>query len=351
MGEQVMFDFIYRSKTSFGAVLAAASILLGLTACERSPEQKLKQAQVELVQGNPKQARSYLKDIVKAKPDSVEAKRLMSDVQNQLGNYAKAEQMLDDVWKQLGLDDKKPSELSSALTKQKKLLKQQYEGVYESWAKSLDPKKDTETYGKMINRAVEMFPEDTQINDFAFTYYEAAASTLADKENYKKAAEKMKELSGKEGILAKTADKADRRANDFLFQIHKEDALKYFNENAKANLEENDLYDPENEVINLDIEQKVNKKLDPENQKHKKAAKALAIKAMGKRLQQLLVEATGLPKDTDFSGLTTPDELEITEESFEPGVYKIKAKLPVEALLRLGFDVKQAAKQNEGEDN
>lgn len=329
------------------AVLAFGTLVS--VGCEQTPEQKLNDARSMLInEKTPGEAEKLLKQVLEKRPDSMEAKRLLAGAYVDKKEFSRAEQKLQKLWEahDLGNEEK---EFSPAMKTQRSLIRDEFKQLYKSWGESLDPGEKPEKYKEVVQKGLDRFPEERGLNELLVEYYKARAEKL-EKENKPVEAAKQYEKIPELHLLPAAKKEARQKAHDLRYQAHKEKARSYFKENAKSELVEQGKYDEENEMFKFEVEKKVNPKLDPEKDKHRAAAKKLTARKLAKEIKKTVIEASGLSSETDFSKIRTPEELEIKDETFEKGVYKMKAQLPLDALLRIGFELKQRARKKQNQE-
>ena len=95
-----------KSWRTVGTLVCAFALLFGSLGCEKSPRQKLLRAKANLASGqSPDKSEKLLNDVLEAKPENLEAKRLMGEVYRLRGEFKRAEEQLQKIWKNKGFDD------------------------------------------------------------------------------------------------------------------------------------------------------------------------------------------------------------------------------------------------------
>lgn len=345
------------------AALMAGALGLGATGCEKSPEDQLRTAKGAVMSENPDRAEEALEAVLAAKPDSFEAQRLMAQVHRLRGNYEKAEEKLRALWTEAGFDDE-AAELSTKQKQKKQMLADNLVEVYRQWAESLDSSENPDKFEEVVRKGLELEPKSNRLNTMLVDFYESRAKKLVEQGEKVEAADAYEKILDLRTLPAKRK-KAKERATNLRFEANKEQMLGYFNEKAKAKLERQDRYNEEDKTILLsmeksldsDMEQSVEKAISESKgqevdlkRRNKQHAAIICDVAMRQELvpaiKEVIVEATGIPADSDFSKMSVPASVN-KGVAIEAGRRdcELTATLPLEAVLKMGFEVKEQTRK------
>ncbi|QDG53406.1 tetratricopeptide repeat protein [Persicimonas caeni] len=350
------------------AVLFVGLIAAASTGCEPSPKEKLSAAQVAVMNEKPDEAEKYLKEVLEAEPENFTAKRKMGEVEQLRGNYVKAEEQYKSLWDAQGFG-KEGAELSTKQESQKALLQENMLKLYEDWAESIDPSESPDKYIEVVKKGLEINPKKTRLNTMLVTAYENQAKKLVEQGKKLEAAavyEKIPQLY----TSSKKRSNAEERATNLRFEANKEQMLGYFNEKAKPELQKEDRYDAENKTIKVSVEKSLDsdmealaekaieksqgKKVDLKRRSAQHAAIicdiAMRQEVLVPSVEKAIVEATGIPAESDFSKMRVPASVN-KGVKIEAGRRdcKLTAALPLDAVLKMGFEVKQQTEKAKAE--
>lgn len=355
----MQIDIQSRWVRSLVAVLFVGLVAAATTGCEQSPKDKLRAAKVAVMNEKPDEAAKQLEAVLEAEPDNFEAKRLQGSVERLGGNYVKAEERLKALWSDNGFD-KADADLSTEQKSKKQLLKADMLTLYGEWAESMDSAENPDKFVEVVKKGLEIDPKKTRLNTMLVTAHENQAKKLVEQGKKLEAAAVYEKIPTLYTSSAKRK-KANERATNLRFEANKEQMLGYFNEKAKPKLVSAERYDAKDNAILFSVEQDVDEvekyfeekkgqkvRLDARNKKHQPIIHQFTIgKKLVPALTDVVVEATGIPSDSDFSKVQTPEGFEIVEVDAGRGDYTINAKIPVDAVLKLGFEVKEQTRKAE----
>lgn len=351
-----------RSK---GPILRAlvAALTIGLLAaasvgCKKSPDDHLRAAKGAVVHENPDEAQPHLEAVLKADPDNFQAKRLMGQVEQLRGNYAKAEEQIKGLWDKQGFG-KEGAKLSTQQKSQKNNLEQDLTDLYQAWAESIDQQENPDKFEEVVKKGLAIDPKKPVLNTMLVSFYENRAKKLVEQDKKLEAAKAWESILDLRTLPSKRK-KAKERATNLRFEVNEKQMQKYFDEKAKAKLEKADRYDAEKDAILFDVQQDVDEveayikekkgqrvRLDPRNKKMQPIIHQYTIqKALKPALIDVVVEATGIPEDSDFSKIQAPQGFEIVEVEPTRRDYTIKARIPVQAVLKMGYEIKEQTRKD-----
>lgn len=341
-----------------GLLVAGA---LGSTGCDKKPEEQLLIAKMAVVNSKPDLAERHLEPVLKADPDNFEGLRLMASVDQLRGEFASAEEKFLALQKAHGFQgdagEAGAGELTPKQKSQKELLENDLTMLYLDWAQSLEDSEDFESFEKVARKGLKLAPKQPRLNTLLVDAYENHAKKLVEQGKKAQAAafyEKIPQLY----TNSATRNRAKERASNLRFEAARAEMLEYFNETAKPKLVAENRYDTEKKLIIFNIKQDVSEvesyyrekqgervRLNPNNEAHRARIQQYAISEKLKpALIELVVEATGVPADSDFSKLASPAGFEVV--NIEPGRrdLSITAQVPLDSLLKLGSDVRENAR-------
>jgi hypothetical protein len=353
-------------------MLAAALVLsvlaLGPAACKQGPEEHLLSAKMAVLNAKPDVAEKHLKPVLEAQPDNFEAKRLMASVHQLRDDFAGAEEKFLALRKAQGFDEAAGESAKKLTTKQKsqrELLERDLLELYHDWATSLDPAADMATFEEVVQKGLAIDPKKPRLNTILVKAYENHAKKLVEQGKKIEAAEYYEKIP-KLYTSSAMRDKAKERASNLRFEVNRVKMLAYFNKTAKPKLVADERYDAEKKIITFSVEQDVDEveeyftekkgtrvRLDPRKEKIKPIVHEYTVaKKLKPALIAVVVEATGIPADSDFSKVQPPKGFEIVSAEATRRDYTIEASIPLDAVLKLGFEVRQQtrlAAASEGE--
>ncbi|MFP4599477.1 MAG: tetratricopeptide repeat protein [Persicimonas sp.] len=327
--------------------------------CQKTPEEQLRTAKGAVIKEKPDIAEENLEAVLAADSENFEARRLMGQVHQLRGNFAKAEESFTGLWDEAGFDDE-GAELPTDQKSHKEALEENFTELYLDWADSLDPDEEPEKFEEVARKGLEVAPKKPSLNNMLVDFYESRAKQLVEKGEKLEAADTYEKILDLR-TLPKNRSNAEERATNLRFEANKEQMLTYFNDKAKAKFEKADRYDEEEETITFTAEQPIsevekalkeeqggNVRLNPRNEKHAAIIQQATLQTkLGPALQKVVAEATGIDEDSDFSGLQPPDGLEVDNWDAKGRTFVLTAKLPVDDLLKLGFQVKEQTRKAE----
>ena len=339
------------------ASLLVVALLWGGVGCEKSPADKLRQANALLVADKkPDKAAKLLEEVLEAKPKNMEARRLMAKAYRLRGEYKRAEEMLTTLWERAGFD-RANGELSAQMKNNKELVRSEFVALYTRWAEQLDPADQPDRFVETARRGLSYEPKDRQLNKMLVDYYWKSGQRLVEagrKQEAAEAYEKILELRTIRGDERRV--KARKKARDLRLEFFMAEGRKRF-ESKGADLigrTEGLSLAEEGKTIRIDIVQEVDRKLDPEVAEQAQKAKQIAHIGLIDKLRKLTLVIAGLPDKTDLRKVGVEKakrlllaDVSIEETKFEPGEYTIKASLPVEKAVAMAYEIKTAYEEAE----
>lgn len=333
-------------------VAGAASI----TGCEKGPEEQLLAAKMAVLNSKPDVAQKNLEPVLKADPENFEGLRLMASVDELRGEYTTAEEKFLALKKAHGFDGEGADapELSTKQKAQRDLLDQDLFKLYRRWADSIDATEDIATFEAVAQKGLKISPKQPRLNTMLVDAYENHAKKLVEKGKKIEAAEYYEKIP-KLLTSPQTRARAKERASNLRFEAGRAEMLEYFNETAKPKFVAQDRYDAEKKLIIFDIKQDVGEvekfysekqgervRLNTNNDAHRARIQQYSIKDKLKpALIAVVVEATGISADSDFSKLASPKGFEIVKIEPARRELSITAHVPLDAVLKVGSDVRE----------
>lgn len=355
-----------RAARALLVALVLGIFALGSVGCEKSNEERLLTAKAAVLNNKPDLAESNLEVVLGADPDNFEAKRLSAAVQELRGNFADAEKQFLELQeaegfqigeaKQQAADEGEPEEekLSAEQKSRRELLKRDMLDLYQNWADSLDPSEDIEALERAAEKGLAIAPSRPRLNSLLVDAYEEHAKKLIEQGKKVEAAELYEKIP-KLYTSSSTRKRVTERASNLRFEAGRAEMLDYFNESAKSQMIEDERFDEDKEVISFTVVQPVREveayilekqeqqvRLDPRQEGAQAIVHDFALsQKVRPALVELIVEATGVPEDADFSEVRPPDTFQITSAEPSRTDYTISATLPLDAVLKMGFDVRE----------
>jgi hypothetical protein len=331
--------------TATALMLVAVAIGgLALTGCEPSTKDHLRKAKAAVLAENPDKAKEHLDPVLEAEPENFEAKRLMAQVHRLNEDFAKAEEQLQSLWDKHGLD-KDTEELETEQKQRKQLLEDDFSTLYKEWADSMDSKESPEKFEEVVRKGLEIEPESNRLNTLLVDFYQAQGERLVEKGEKQKAADTFEKVLDLR-TMGKVRENVKERVSNLRFEAHKEKAYAYFNETAKPELAKEDRYDEENNMVMFSREFELEKIVEDSGQDEinlgsKEGQNFVRAYALKNSVKQLIQETTGLEEDFDYNMVDIPKEFKITKEDLSRKEYTLEGKVPVDSLLREGFEIKE----------
>lgn len=355
-----------RSRTQRIAKLLSLALVLGLltlgaAACEKSPQERLLIAKTAVLNEKPDIAQEHLDAVLKAEPNNFEARRLSAAVRQLRGDYAGAEEKFLALQQAEGFElgdkareDAQGAKLSAEQKTQRELLKRDLTELYQDWAVALNPGDDMQTFEQVAQKGLALAPKRPRLNALLSEAYEQHAKRLVEQGKKLEAVEAYEKIPTLYTSSA-TRAAAKERASNLRFEANRDQMLAYFNETARPKLEAQGRYDADKQLITFSVDQPVSEveqyvaerqgtrmRLDTRTKQAQELIHEYAIaNKLRPALIKLVVEATGVPEDSDFSRVRAPEGFEATGFDWTRTDYKITASIPLDALLKLGFDVRE----------
>ncbi|TDP77692.1 hypothetical protein DFR33_101602 [Bradymonas sediminis] len=341
-----------------GLLVAGA---VGISGCEKSPEEQLLAAKMAVINSKPDVAEKHLEPVLKGDPDSFEGLRLMASVKQLRGEFAAAEESFLALQKAQGFDvqGEAAQKLSTKQKSQKELLERDLIKLYTDWANAVDPAEDMATFEQVARKGLAISPKQPRLNTMLVEAYENHAKKLVEQGKKVEGAQYYEKIPAlyTNSMVRK---RVQERASNLRFEAGRAEMLEYFNKTAKPKLVAEDRYDAENKLIIFDIKQDVAEvekyyaekqnervRLNIKDEKQRGIIQQFAIREKLKpALISVVVEATGISPEADFSKLASPKGFEIVK--VEPGRrdLSITAQVPLDAVLKVGSDVREKMRQD-----
>ncbi len=350
-----------RSQSRMLRMLAAALVvgLLATTgvACKQTPKDHLREAKGAVLSQKPDEAETHLKAVLKAEPDNFEAKRLMGRVDQLRKNYAKAEEQLKGLWDAQGFG-KKDAKLSTKQQGEKQRLEDDLTGLYQAWAGSIDQNDSPDKFEEVVKKGLALDPKKPRLNSMLVSFYENRAKKLVEQGKKLEAANTYAKILKLRTLPSKRKN-AKERSTNLRYEANKEQMTKYFETKAKAKLAKEDRYDAEHKTILFSFKQNVSEvedyikekkgkriRLDARNKKQQPFIQQYALAhKLAPALVDTVSEATGVSKKADFSKVQAPKGFKIVKVDASRHELTIDASMPLDAVLKMGYEIKQQAKK------
>ena len=198
------------------------------------------------------------------------------------------------------------------------------------------------------------------LNMLLANHYWKKGQRLVEQEKKKEAAEafeQIRQLRTSRGWDKR--QKAKKKARDLRLEFFMEEGRKRFEEKGKQTVAEIDglSLNDKGDTIVIDMEQDVDRRLNPQKEAHKKKAQQIAFIGLIDKLRKVSLAISGLPEDSDLRKIGTQkakrillSKISFDATNFRRGEYSIEAKLPVEEAIGIAYDVKNAFKEAEEAD-
>ncbi|RAL20582.1 hypothetical protein DL240_16220 [Lujinxingia litoralis] len=317
-------------------ILAATLVMAGLCAgCKEEPRDHLVEGQRALAAKDPELAEEHLERALEAQPKLLEARRLLVDVDILRGDYAGAEARLNELWRQHGFED--PENLSTGGRGVRRLMADQYNRLYRSWAQATDRRTHPEVFEEVALKALSSKSRDTGLNEMLREFYRERADHFIEQGDKIAAAqelEKIQRLRTFPDTRREYLEQAHRLRREAFF----EQAEARFVEEIQPELEQNGAFDAESRQVLLAIEQPVDRRLSPRSEESLAQARAMAQQALVPTLAQLAISIGGLDaENVDITAMEVPRG-EIQQEQFRVGRYDMVAAFSLESLINMAFE-------------
>lgn len=338
---------VHTLKRLAGTGLLALALLvsgLTLTGCEPSTQDHLRKAKAAVLAENADKAKEHLDPVLEAEPDNAEAKRIMAQVHRLNEDFAKAEEQLQALWTENGFDKEK-EKLETDQKKHKQLLEEEFATLYKEWADSLDAKESPDKFEEVVKKGLEVEPESNRLNTLLVDFYQAQGERLVEAGDKQEAADTFEKVLDLR-TMGKTREQVKERVSNLRFEAHKESAYEYFNETAKPELAKDDRYDEENKMVKFEREFELEKIVEDSGQEKidlgtKEGQNFVRAYALKNSVKQLIAETTGLEEDFSYKMVDIPKEFKISNEDLDRKSYQLEGMVPVDSLLREGFEIKE----------
>lgn len=383
-----MNDIIRTSRARLvGAVALMALVSWASFGCSKTPEERLRIAKSAVIKEKPDVAKENLEKVLDEKSDSFEGRRLMAKTHMLQEDYEKAEEGLKELWKESEFDDE-DKDLSGSEQETKEELEEDFVEVYMAWADSIDRDDDPDKFEEVASSALDYDADKPDLNDMLLEFYNERAEASLDDDDKAKAAEYYESVLDLRA-LPQEREKARDEAQELRFEINRKEFTDYFEEKGKAKFEEDDTFnegdDDEDDTLTFSVEQSIDEleetineqrekaakekaeeedeefdsddveeiELDPQNEKHLvQIQQVTAERKLPLGLKDVVIDATGVDEDSDFSVIRPPEDMEVTDSTLDGRDFEMTAEVPVEDVLKLGSDVREATRRadEEGDD-
>ncbi|MFW5965911.1 MAG: hypothetical protein ACOCV2_00265 [Persicimonas sp.] len=345
--------------------IAALMALVGWAsvACDKSPEERLRTAKVAVINEKPEVARENLEPVLEAEPDSFQARQLMAQTLQLEEKYAESEEKFEELIEDEELDG---DDLSSGQKGAKEELDEDMVELYIAWAESIEADEEPDKFEEVAKKGLELEPEKPDLNNMLLDFYKERGEAALDEDEKVKAAEYFEGVLDLQGVRPADHKEAREKAHELRFEVNREELEEYFDEEGRAKLEEDDLYDADEEVISVTVEQSIDELEEAANEQRKKEAeeedeeyeevefdlkneKDIATlqqliwsRIVPRELTDVLVDGVGVDEDSQFGSLLPPPEdVEAGDWEFANDSLSVTATFDKKTLLKLGSDVKE----------
>jgi hypothetical protein len=339
-------------------VFAAAT-----TGCEKSPKDKLRTAKAAVLNEKPDQADDLLKAVLEAEPDNFDAKRLKGRVHQLRGDFAKSEEQLRGLWKAQGFG-KEAQDLSTEQKSQKQFLEDDLTGLYLAWSESMDAKENPAKFEEIAKKGLAIDKKKPRLNSMLVSFYENRAKKLVEEGNKLEAADAYDQILELRAMPQKR-DTARERAGNLRFEVNREQMLSFFNDKAKAKFQQQERYNDDKKLLLIALEESMGSGMESSveeaisesrgeevdlDRRDAKHAAIICDVAMREKLQpalkKVIIEATGIPADSDFSTMQVPASVAKGVKIAADGrTCALQATLPLDDVLKMGFEIKEQTRK------
>lgn len=304
------------------------------TACESSPQDKMREARSAIVTGNADLAEERLREVLEADPGSFEAKRLMASVHAVRKDYERAEEALLNLWEEEGLGGE--GDFTDVQRQQRVLLRDQFNDLYRRWVDHLDPAQEPEKFEEVVLKGLERDGRNTRFNALLVDFYQERADRFVERNEKIRAAEELEKINNLR-TFPDIRRAARERSENLRREAFTAQARERFEENLQPELMESNSYDPEKEQVRLTISQPVDRRLDPGSDEARQQARTMATRAIAPQVAQLAIALTHTSfEDVDLSALSLP-EMSIEDENFRRGTYEMTTVIALSNLINVAF--------------
>ena len=333
-----MKPFSGRSMTSFFVLLLSALVVLG--GCESSPQDKMREARGAILSGNADLAEERLQEVMAAGTEPFETRRLMASVHVLRGEFEKAEEALRRLWTEQGLDGEG---LDETQRRQRSLLRDQFNELYRRWVDSLDPGADPELFEEVVLKGLDRDRSNARFNAMLVDFYNERADRFVERNEKVRAAEELEKIDGLRAFRDVRRGARERAAN-LRHEAFGAQARARFVEEVQPGLMESESFDAGKETVRLQVNQSVDRRLDPESDEARIQARTIATRSIAPTIAQLAISLTEIPfEEVDLSKLNMP-EMSVEGENFRRGSYEMVVVIKLENLIRMAFDYAEHAR-------
>lgn len=346
-----------------GIAALMALVSWASVACDKSPDERLRTAKVAVINDNAEVARENLEPVLEAEPDSFQARHLMAQTLQLEEKYAESEEKFDEIWEDEELDG---DDLSSSKQSAKEDLEEDMVELYINWAESLDAEEEPDKFEEVAKKGLELEPQKPDLNSMLLDFYKERGKAALDEGEKEKAATYFEGVLDLRGVRPVEHQEAREKSHELRFEVNREELESYFEEEGRAKLEEDDLYDADEEVVSVTVEQSIEELEEAANKQAKKAAEEedeefeevefdlqneedvaslqqiIWSRIVPRELTDVLVDGVGVDEDSQFGSLVPPPEnVEAGDWEFANDSLGVTATFDKETLLKLGSDVKE----------
>lgn len=333
------------------AVLIAVIVVvptLALTGCEDTPRDKLTDGKRSLADGNLEEAQRHFEAALKEDDELVEARRLMATTYIESGDFEAAERTLEQLWDDRGFD--REGELSADERQVRQLMSEQFSELYRRWAESIDEVEYPERFEEIARTGLERNRRDSALNTMLVDFYEKRADRYVERSQPLLAAEMLERIDDLHRF-PDTRRESRERARQLRRQAFGDEAVERFERELRPDLIDADNYDPQRDMIAMDVEQPLDRRLDPDDADAVDRARETAVQTLVPTLSQFAVAMAGLDTDdADTTALQLP-ELKIEREQFRPGHYEMTVAIERESLVDMAFEYAENIRTYSGADH
>lgn len=288
---------------------------------------------------NADEAEKALEEVLAKTPKDFEARRLMADVHRFRGEFQKTEDALEELWDEKGFEDE-DKELSPEERAQRDLLEQQFNELYTAWSDSIDPKADPEKFEEVAKAGLKWNKKSPSLNRKLVDFYRARAEQL-EKDGKKLEAAKAYESILELRTMPKQREDATAKAAELRMQAFADEVKERFDKEVKAQLIEAELWDAENERINLEIEADVDRRLRQRDDEDVQQARKEAATAIRTAIARLVANVADVE---DIVAANAAVKMKSGDESLRRGKYKVTVSMTLDDIIAGAFKAREKAR-------
>jgi len=291
---------------------AIASLLLAiapcLSACQKSPDQKLRDARPLVASGEePERAQQLLTAVLDEQPDNFDAKLLLAESHRLQENFAEAETKLNAAADQADIQPGQQTDLTEQQRSRKHLLVDHYTELYVAWAQSLSDSNATDTFVDVLRRGLQWDAGHVQLNRMLVEHYWNKGQRLEEQGDRIAAADAYEQILDLQ--IPSDSDRPDEaraRASQLRLEAFKQQGRNAWQQGARTQLADTDGItikgeSPDETTITLEVEQAFGSRIDTDDKKEVERARGAVKAKLPVLLRKLVLAVSDLPDDADLN--------------------------------------------------